>query len=382
MLMTRISKIFSVVLIALFSLLLMWPLLEPEVKLLKPLENTENRALAEEPEFDVNRLDPFPAAYEQYYNDHFPFRNHLARTYSWLDFFVFDKNLYPDRVIVGDEYVMFPIKLSLDHFLGIDLMDAARLDTMRLELKRRKDFLAERNIPFIIVIAPEKFSVMSDALPGYVVPADSNKADQFARLIRELRIPLLDLRPYLDSLQRTDEEPFYYKNDTHWNPYGAFMAYRRIVQTAQRFYPQLPVLSLDDFTLQRNPHAGGNLVDLIAMKQYLNEELTTLTPRFESTHTPISNSPYQAPPFFQQMNLFFAGYEMANDTLPSVLVVRDSFTQNLLPYMSESFGRSVFIWDGWHLGLNAPIVEKEKPDLYMLIVLESLVDNMVKYQGE
>lgn len=380
--MTRISKIFSVVLIVLFSLLLMWPLLEHEIKLLKPLENTENRALAEKPEFDVNRLDPFPTAYEQYYNDHFPFRNHLARSYAWLDFFLFNKNLYPDRAIVGGDNVLFPIKLSLNHFLGKDLMSAQRLDSLRIELERRKDFLAVRGIPFIIVIAPEKFSVLPDALPDFVVAPDSNKADQFARLTRELRIPLVDLRPYMDSLQRTDEEPFYYKNDTHWNPYGAFMAYRRIMQAAQRFYPQLPVLSLDDFTLQRNRHIGGNMVDLIAMTPYLDEELTTLTPRFKPRATPISKSPYEAPPFFQQMHLFFNGYEMASDTLPSVMVVRDSFTQNLLPYMSQSFGRSVFIWDGWHMGLNAPIVEKENPDLYMLILLESFADNLVKYSGE
>lgn len=380
--MTRISKIFSVVLIVLFSLLLLWPLLEPEMKLLKPLENTENRALAQMPEFDVNRLDPFPAAYEQYYNDHFPFRNHLARSYAWLDFFLFNKNLYPDRIIVGDHNILFPIKLSLNHFLGKDLMGAARLDSLQTELERRKDFLAQRNIPFIIVIAPEKLSVLADALPYYIVPPDSNKADQFVRLTNELRIPLVDLRPYLDSLQRMDKEPLYYKNDTHWNPYGAFMAYRRIMQTARGFYPQLPVLSLDDFTLQRNPHSGGNLVDLIAMKQFLHEELTTLTPRFQSNHTPISKSPYEAPPFFQQMDLFFTGYEMAHDTLPSVMVVRDSFTQNMLPYLSQSFGRSVFIWDGWHMGLNAPIVEKENPDLYMLIILESFADNLVKYSGE
>ncbi len=380
--MTRISKIFSVVLIILFSLLLLWPLLEPEMKLLNPLENTENRTLAEPPEFDVNHADPFPAAYEQYYNDHFPFRNHLARTYAWLDFFIFKKEFYADRIIVGHENVLFPIVTSLDHFLGKDLMDAAQLDSMRMELKRRKDFLAQRKIPFIIVIAPEKYSVMHDALPDYVVAADSNKADQFARLISELEIPLVDLRHYLDSLQQTDDEPFYYKNDSHWNPYGAFMAYRRIMQMVKTIYPQVPVLSLDDFTMQRNEHIGGNLVDLIAMKQHLNEDIATLTPRFESLHTPIGTSPYEAPSFFPQTNMFFAGYQMANDTLPSLLVVRDSFTNYLLPYMSESFGRSVFIWDGWHLGLNAPIVEKEKPDLYILIVLESLVHNIVKYPGE
>jgi hypothetical protein len=157
MLMTRISKIFSVVLIVLFSLLLLWPLLEPEMKLLKPLENTENRALAQMPEFDVNRLDPFPAAYEQYYNDHFPFRNHLARSYAWLDFFLFNKNLYPDRIIVGDHNILFPIKLSLNHFLGKDLMGAARLDSLQTELERRKDFLAQRNIPFSSSLRPKNY---------------------------------------------------------------------------------------------------------------------------------------------------------------------------------------------------------------------------------
>jgi hypothetical protein len=362
-------------------MLLLWPGLEPALVLIKPIENTENRALATKPVFDVTLLDPFPTAYEKYYNDHFPFRNHLAQLSSWIDFFVFNKELYEDRVIVGKNNVMFPIQKSLNHMLGKDLMKDQRIDSMRFELLRRKQFLDERNIAFIIVIAPEKYSVMPDPLPNFFKPANTNKADQFAQVVQELNIPLVDLRAHMADLQKNDREAFYFKYDSHWNYYGAFIAYQHIMQTVKISFPQLPVLNLDQYALQKQPHVGGNLVDLIAMRKYLSEEIIMLTPQFDTSHTPVV-CPYEAPSFFPEVSSFFVGWETTSDTLPRLMVVRDSFTNSLIPYLKESFGRSVFIWDGWHMGLNVAIVENEKPDIYMLIVLESLVNNIVDFPGE
>ncbi|MEA3504715.1 MAG: hypothetical protein U9R32_05895, partial [Bacteroidota bacterium] len=59
----------------LFLITLTAPFLCRYNKTINSSENLENRKLAEEPELDINHLDPYPKNYENYYNDHFGLRN-------------------------------------------------------------------------------------------------------------------------------------------------------------------------------------------------------------------------------------------------------------------------------------------------------------------
>jgi hypothetical protein len=50
-----------------------------------------------------------------------------------------------------------------------------------------------------------------------------------------------------------------------------------------------------------------------------------------------------------------------------VLVFHDSFTTALVPFIKESFGETVFIWKP---NFNKTLIEKEKPDIVLQIVVE------------
>lgn len=50
-----------------------------------------------------------------------------------------------------------------------------------------------------------------------------------------------------------------------------------------------------------------------------------------------------------------------------VLIFRDSFTSGILPYLKESFGEILFIWD---YKLNKELIEQEKPDILIHIIVE------------
>ena len=50
---------------------------------------------------------------------------------------------------------------------------------------------------------------------------------------------------------------------------------------------------------------------------------------------------------------------------------RDSFSTALVPLLSESFDRSVYVWDD---KIDPEIVEREKPDIVVWEVAERLLD--------
>ena len=62
-----------------------------------------------------------------------------------------------------------------------------------------------------------------------------------------------------------------------------------------------------------------------------------------------------------------------NDSLPKLLMIRDSFARTVIPYLSEHFSESVYIFDGWHHEFNEDIVLEEKADIFIQFVLESQI---------
>ncbi len=62
-----------------------------------------------------------------------------------------------------------------------------------------------------------------------------------------------------------------------------------------------------------------------------------------------------------------------------MLMIRDSFARTIIPFMSEHFNESVYIFDGWHHDLNEDIVKKEKPDVFIQLILESQIPKLYDY---
>jgi hypothetical protein len=61
-----------------------------------------------------------------------------------------------------------------------------------------------------------------------------------------------------------------------------------------------------------------------------------------------------------------------------ILIIRDSFGDHLVPFISEIFDESVFIFDGWRYELNDSIVEIVKPDIVIYLGLETHIKNFTK----
>lgn len=65
-----------------------------------------------------------------------------------------------------------------------------------------------------------------------------------------------------------------------------------------------------------------------------------------------------------------------------VFIIRDSFSENLIPFLSTNFKESIYIWDNWEYKLMKDYIIKEKPDIVMTILwenyIEKLVDNIMK----
>ena len=63
-------------------------------------KNVEKRVLAEKPNLNINNIESYPKQYDDYYNDHIPYRSFIVNNWRNLHYLIFDESL-DDRVIIG-----------------------------------------------------------------------------------------------------------------------------------------------------------------------------------------------------------------------------------------------------------------------------------------
>ncbi len=149
----------------------------------------------------------------------------------------------------------------------------------------------------------------------------------------------------------------YYKADTHWNELGAFYGYQVLMDAVKKDFPDLKTLSLDDYEIYYST-MSNDPIELM------------LNYTIEDTNYPHLNkiNPYQ----FQilQDDLKGAGVITTNPNADlDVIMLRDSFTIALTPYISETFGNVEYYWYKT-VNETQDYIAERKPD----IVIEEVVE--------
>jgi len=341
------------------------------------MENTENRKLADEPVFNPELLDPFPVEYEKYYNDHFSLRNQLVKLKSYLVVNVFNKSPMPNKVIFGTEGWLHLVPKELEEYRGTNLLSQLEIDKIAVEFKRRKDYLEKRNSKLYIVIAPIKYSIYPEYLPVYVDKINkTSRTDQIISALRDNNISVLDLRPH--EIKAKEKGLVYYKTDNHWNNLGGFYAYKALIDKIKIDFKDIPVLSIDDFDIKTEVVKGRKTAKLLNMIDEFEDIKYELIQKTPSKTKKVKSVGYPMPKNFPYDYAFEMNYETANDSLPKLLFIRDSFGSALIPYLNQSFKRSLFVFDGWIYRSNEHIIEKEQPDVVVFMILESMWDGFLK----
>lgn len=331
----------------------------------------ENRQMAKRPNISlsINDLQAFPREYTKYINDHFGFRNALIRL-NFLIRYNLLKTSPSAQVVLGKAgWLFYSGEKSLEDFRGITTYDSHTLEKWAETLEIKRKWLAERGVKYLFIIAPNKETIYGEYLPErFTKIRNKTGLDELVAYVKKhTDVEILDLR---ESLFRAkDSERLYYKTDTHWNNYGAFLAYREIMNTLTSWYPQLHANSIEDFTIQKTRDFSGDLASLAGGSEFLKEENIVLTPKKPRTAKNTANS--------EVMKIPFATFTMEqhNSRLIRAITFRDSFFNDVIPYLSEHFQHNKYIWFLWDR--STPITElilSEKPD----VVIEEVVERMIK----
>lgn len=359
-----------------FVVILMLPFLESIFPFFPKTAITENRDLAPRPRFGSVSSDSFPTAFDAYYTDHFELRNPFLLFNSAFKTKVFDVPPVNTKGLLGADGWMYFTRNLKDAYLGGNRFNEEQLLRYYEVLTYRQRFLDSIGCAYYFVIVPVKPTIYPEFLPTALRSADQESAsDQLVKLLDTVKeIKLIDLRPILREAKGGTR--LFHKTDSHWNDYGAFLGYQGIMSRISDDFPLLEPRPISDFKIDSLNVEGMNLTRILGIYHDITEMNIRLTPEFAVQSTEGVESGYPAPKWFRFKSQYEEVYVTANDSLPKLLVTRDSFGKALMPYLNEHFSKSVYLFDGWHYGLHEDIVVKEKPDIFIQLVLESLLPNI------
>lgn len=311
-------------------------------------------------------LAAFPAKFEEYFDKCFGLRHTLIRWYSmvklrWLG------GSAAAQVIVGRDGWLFYSPRPLG--VGQPLEEPFQPDELarwRHVLQMRAEWLAARDIPYLLVIVPDKQTIYPEMLPPALRrrPSASRLDQLLAHLPASPNLVVLDLREPLLRAKAT--ERVYYRTDSHWNRRGAFVGYQQILAVLSRWLPDVQALPRSAFVPTAEDQGGGDLAAMLRLEDQMHEErlgLAPLTPRLaRPTHEVVPIEECYRLGHLQPLAL-----DGADPHRPRALMLCDSFTQQLIPLLSEHFSRIVYLPE---YVLEPASVERERPQ----VVIQEMVE--------
>ena len=334
-----------------FCLFISAPLVTMVLGLSGDLTALENRRLAPFPAETVLRGQwaRFPTEFEDYFNDHFGLRGTFIRLYMAHRKAFLDESPIEQVILGRDGWLFFASQEGGDPvacYQGTNLFSQEALKKVAASLISWRDWLATRNIPFILILPPNKHAIYSEMLPDSIKKAaGETRLDQVVKYLAEnTNLTVVDVRP--DLLKAKGRLPLYYRTDTHWNYLGGFYAYRRLMDDAVKVAPGARIRELDDFDVKVGEKKGGDLARMMLQPDSIPDLEIVLEPRDD---------------------------ERPADR-PVIVLYSDSYGVYIEPYLKLSFGRVVF-QPGWQM--DPEVIEREHPDLVVLSVVERLIGDLV-----
>jgi alginate O-acetyltransferase complex protein AlgJ len=363
--MVKIRIVKDIILITLFLLGLYLPLADYFFNF-DPTLLDENRALAKLPAFkiDITALSTYPKDFEAFYNDHFGFRRALifGRSLAFIKLLGVSPN--PDVIIGRDGWLFYSEKRALAYYRRVKLFTNAELAQWQQALEKRRDELAQHGSRYLMVIAPNKDTIYPEFMPAEITRINAeSRMDQLVNYLQtHSDIDILDLRPALTAAKAN--QLVYYRTDTHWNQFGALIAYQEIIKRLAGWFPQLQPLPFE-LTRAKNNRPGGDLTGMINLRSQFSEENTeitapTLTAQPSFALIPLSFIAPRETPAWQRP----VATERKDNSLPTAVVIGDSFGLTLQPFLSEHFKRIAYYIDyGLDQETLSQILEQEQPDV-------------------
>ena len=261
---------------------------------------------------------------------------------------------------------------TVPDFTGETLLDGYTLEQYVNYLNAKADRIhaVSPQTKIIYVIPPNHLTIYPETAPDSLAArkSDDTRLSQFIKAFEGSdKIAFLDLRTALTEAKKTAPYRLYNKTDTHWNELGAYYACKEILEYVAKDYPGSAPDPLESFDVFTKTVPGGD------MAKFLGADLNSVTE--EGVYVRAANGLKSGISKDYSMNFenaWFSDYhefEIRDESLPTMIMYRDSFSTNMMSFLSEKFSKSVF-YNMWEYPDQTDLYGEMKPDYIIFEFVE------------
>lgn len=305
------------------------------------LDVHSNKTKTPFPKYDSTGIESLMVGFENHFSDYLPFKNDYVEVSNLFKVKLRALNS-SNNVIVGDDGWLFYNSclfdsLGFNEYCGLQKWNINQLNKIAKNIAAIKNWCKKNNIKFELVICPNKQSIYSEYLPKCYKKTDKNRYDQLMQIAPDL----INLKAiFLDQKNRSIYN-LYYKTDTHWNLFGAYLATKELYNKYKPFYTNLTDISKVSFN-DSVIHNGLDLANMLILNKY-----------YTDTYIDIE--------FEKQIN---------TNKIPNLLIVHDSFLSSMLPSLNQLFS-NITTRHLYTEGIPSPeYLLEHKPDVFIIEYVE------------
>lgn len=322
-------------------------------------DNSEHRALANFPSIDVSKPLDFPRDFEKYINDNFGFRSLFINLYTSVKVNLFRSPPFITEILGKNNWIFFN-PVNRDDFKGwYKQVEFSReeLESMKIKLQAEKNWLSSKNIPYLVVIVPDKEDVYPEYYP-YAEMIGDIKLNQFLEYMKKNSdVNVLYLKQALLDAKNEYNYPLYYLYDTHWNNLGSFIGYQQIMKTLKEYNPSVQILQKDDFEIIAEPNPPTSVLDLIRGSVFWTDQ-PEIRMHFKIKEDSVSKIKK------------LTNIQVYGDSFTHAKKWPDAEMEGLVKYLMLGFTKFTNFYDAPAYALEYSEIERDKPEIVIREVIQ------------
>ena len=120
----------------------------------------------------------------------------------------------------------------MNDFLGKAVLSEGDIKRIYRSLYLQSEYLAGKGIKFVFAAAPNKNTIYPEYIPErYERRNAESNLERLNEYLKGRKVAYINWQSVLEG--NKGEQLLYHKKDTHWNNYGALLAYRETVSKAE-----------------------------------------------------------------------------------------------------------------------------------------------------
>ena len=296
---------------------------------------SENRMLAVyDPLIREGKINnSFGKNFDLWFNDRFFGRKEMIGLNKSIISFSNDKLENVKSFEGKNNWLFYKGENSIANYSNIHLFSEEELSYIANYLSSLQEWCEKNNKKFYFLICPDKNKIYGEFYPDYINKINPDEKSRTNQLISFLnaKTKVKTIYPYSELIKHKSDHLLYYMNDTHWNPFGAYIGYTELMKAVNENY-NMEVLDLKNMKIIKVAGCWSGYGDLMIKNGLFNYSKMVQYPELKVDYEKKSMEGMEKDD----------EYYYTKKGKHSIFFFRDSFATDMRPYIANTFERSFF----------------------------------------